>query len=104
MDRRTFLSGLLLSTALPLLPALAAGPENYDVTPELIAAAKTEGVVVFYTSLDVAVAEKLAAAFEQKYPGVKVKVERSGSERVFQRIGQEYGSNIRNVDVAETSD
>ena len=104
MDRRTFLSSLLLATALPVLPAFAAGAEVYDVTPELIAAAKSEGVVVFYTSVDVALAEKLASAFETKYPGVKVKVERSGAERVFQRIGQEYGSNIRNVDVAETSD
>ena len=104
MDRRTFLAGMLLSTSIVSLPALAAGPEVYEVTPELIAAAKAEGVVVFYTSLDVAAAEKLAAAFEQKYAGIKVKVERSGSERVFQRIGQEYGSNIRGVDVAETSD
>ena len=104
MNRRTFLSSLLLATALPVLPAFAAGAEVYDVTPELIAAAKSEGVVVFYTSVDVALAEKLASAFETKYPGVKVKVERSGAERVFQRIGQEYGSNIRNVDVAETSD
>jgi iron(III) transport system substrate-binding protein len=104
MDRRAFLATLLLSTTLAALPAFAAPVVTYEVTPELIAAAKTEGTVVFYSSLDVSVAEKLAAAFEQKYPGVKTKVERAGSERVFQRVGQEYGSNIHNVDVAETSD
>jgi len=33
-----------------------------------------------------------------------VRVERTGAERVFQRIGQEYGSNIHAVDVANSSD
>ena len=34
-------------------------------------------------------------------PGIEVQVERSGAERIFQRIGQEYGSNIHNADVVE---
>jgi len=73
-------------------------------TPELVEAARREGTVVFYTSTDVQVAEALASAFQTKYPGVKVQVERSGAERVFQRISQEYGSNIHAADVIETSD
>ncbi|AOB32222.1 iron ABC transporter substrate-binding protein [Bordetella sp. H567] len=84
--------------------ARAAPPAPYDVTPELVAAAKAEKKVVFYTATDVAVAEKIAAQFQAKYPGVTVQVERSGSERVFQRIGQEYSTGIHNVDVIETSD
>jgi iron(III) transport system substrate-binding protein len=85
-------------------PSHAEAPPPYEVTPELLAAAKSEGSVVFYTATDVTVAEKLAATFEQEYPGIKVQVERSGSERVFQRIGQEYTSGIYNADVIETSD
>ena len=50
------------------------------------------------------VAEKLAKAFEAKYPGIAVRVERTGAERVFQRIGQEYSSNIHAVDVVNSSD
>lgn len=84
--------------------AWAAPPAPYKVTPELIEAAKKEASVTYYTSTDVQVAEKLGAAFEAKYPGIKVHVERSGSERVFQRIGQEYSSGIHNADVIETSD
>lgn len=84
--------------------SLADAPEPYAVTPELIEAATAEGGVVFYTATDVAVAEKLAALFESKYPGIDVQVERSGSERVFQRIGQEYSTGIYNADVIETSD
>jgi iron(III) transport system substrate-binding protein len=82
----------------------AAAPEPYQVTPDLIAAATKEGTVVYYTSTDVQVAEKLGAAFEAKYPGLKVQVERAGSERVYQRIGQEYSAGIHNADVIETSD
>ena len=83
---------------------LAAAPPASAVTPELIAAAKKEGKCLFYTSVDLPLAEKVAKAFEAKYPGVSVQVERTGAERVFQRIGQEYGSNIHNVDVVSSSD
>lgn len=103
-DRRSVMAGLLLTSALGSMPALAQAPAPYQVTPELIAAAKKEGTVTFYTATDVAVSEKVGNAFEAKYPGIKVKVERSGSERVFQRLSQEYGSSIHNADVVETSD
>ena len=49
-------------------------------------------------------AERIAKAFEAKYPGIPVRVERSGGERIFQRIGQEYASNIHAVDVVNSSD
>ena len=104
---------MLAKPALAILAtvaALAAGaahaqaPAPYEATPQLVAAAQKEGKVVWYSATDVQVAEKLARAFEAKYPGIKVQVERSGAERLFQRINQEYGSKIHNVDVIETSD
>jgi iron(III) transport system substrate-binding protein len=94
-----------LVTAVGWAPlAQAQAPEPYTVTPELEAAAKGEGRVVFYTATDVAVAERLAGLFRERYPEIQVQVERAGSERVFQRIGQEYTSGIYNADVIETSD
>ena len=72
--------------------------------PELIAAAKKEGKLAYYTSIDLPIAEKIAKAFEAKFPGISVQVERTGAERVFQRIGQEYGSNIHAVDAVNSSD
>ena len=36
----------------------------------------------------------MAKAFEAKYPGIKVAVERTGAERLFNRIAQETASNI----------
>src|SRR2546430_10907940 len=82
----------------------SAAPPASAVTPQLIAAAKKEGRVVYYTSIDLPVAERIAKAFEAKYPGIDVRVERSGAERVFQRIGQEYASRIYSVDVVNSSD
>jgi iron(III) transport system substrate-binding protein len=95
--------GLLASSAFATR-VLANAPPAEAVTPALIEAAKKEGQVVHYTSTDLPVAEKLAKAFEAKYPGISVRVERTGAERVFQRIGQEYSSNIHAVDVVNSSD
>jgi iron(III) transport system substrate-binding protein len=83
---------------------MSAAPPASAITPALIEAAKKEGKVIFYTSIDLPLAEKIAKAFEAKFPGIAVRVERSGAERVFQRIGQEYASNIHAVDVANSSD
>ncbi len=84
--------------------ALAAPPEAMSITPALIEAAKKEGVVSYYTAVDVKVAEKVAQAFKEKYPGIEVQVERTGAERLFQRVGQEIESGINNADVINTSD
>ena len=67
-------------------------------------AAKKEGKVVWYTSLALSSSEKVAKLFEAAYPGVKVEVHRTGSQRILQRMMQELSSNIRNVDVVHTSD
>ena len=68
---------------------VAAAPAAEAVTSALIEAAKREGRVSFYTAMDLEFAERLGKAFEAKYPGIAVRVERSGAERVFTRIAQE---------------
>ena len=93
-----------LAFTLPAMPLRAAAPPPTAITPDLIAAAQKEGKVVYYTSIDLSLAEKIAKAFEAKFSGIAVRVERTGAERVFQRIGQEYGSRIYAVDVANSSD
>ena len=75
-----------------------------ETTPAMVAAAAKEGKVVWYTAVDVKVAEALAKVFRAEYPNIDIEVERSGSERVFQRINQEYQSGIKNVDVVNSSD
>ena len=85
-------------------PSRAGAPPAEAVTPELIAAAKKEGKVVHYTSVDLPLAEKVSKAFEAKYPGISVRVERTGAERVFTRIAQEQSSRIYACDVVQSSD
>ncbi|HLX13864.1 MAG TPA: extracellular solute-binding protein [Bradyrhizobium sp.] len=98
------IAGGVLAGAAFSTRVLAEAPPAEPVTPALIDAAKKEGQVVHYTSTDLPVAQKLARVFEAKYPGIAVRVERTGAERVFQRIGQEYSSNIHAVDVVNSSD
>jgi iron(III) transport system substrate-binding protein len=87
-----------------LMTAALAAPRAARAEDALVEAARKEGKVVFYTAIELGVGEKIAGAFEKKYPGVPVQVERTGSERVFQRIAQERASNIHTVDVINSSD
>src|ERR1700736_1614448 len=85
-------------------PIRAAAPAPTSVTPALIEAAHREGKVSFYSALELNVAERLGKAFEAKYPGIAVRVERSGAERIYQRIAQEQSSRINAVDVVNSTD
>ena len=97
-------STALAASALFAEPARAAAPPPASVTPELIEAARKEGKVSYYSALELNVAERLSKAFEAKYPGIAVRVERSGAERIYQRIALEQGSGINAVDVANSTD
>ena len=106
LSRREMLKG---STALAFgavfaSPARAEAPPTEAITPQMIEAAKKEGKVVVYSAMDLPVGEKLGKAFEAQYPGIQVQVERAGSERLFQRIDQEFSSNIRACDVVNSAD
>jgi iron(III) transport system substrate-binding protein len=105
-SRRDILKG---SIALPLgtvfaSPVRAAAPAAEAITPQLVDAARKEGKVVLYSSMDLPVGEKLGKAFEAQYPEIAVQIERSGSERLFQRVAQEYASNIHAADIINSSD
>jgi len=85
-------------------PARAGAPPPTAVTSELIEAARKEGKISYYSALELSTAERLGKAFEAKYPGISVHVERSGAERIYQRIEQEQSSGINGVDVANSTD
>ncbi|HZL39232.1 MAG TPA: extracellular solute-binding protein [Pseudolabrys sp.] len=106
MTTASTLCAAVAAGALALLtgPAFAAAPAAEPVTPQLIEAATKEGKVVFYSAIDLKVTEGLAKVFEQKYPGITVQVERTGSERIYQRLAQERANKIFAVDVLDGSD
>src|SRR5881296_2918274 len=93
---RGVLSVLGLTLALSAFPAFAQDAR--------VEAARKEGKVVWYTSLALSSAEKVAKLFEAAYPGIKVEVHRTGSQRILQRVMQELQANLKLVDVIHTSD
>jgi iron(III) transport system substrate-binding protein len=97
------------ATQAPAAPAATTAPAPAQkpagtVDQALIDAAVKEGSVVWYTSVDTTVAEQVAKKFEAKYSGIKVEVNRTGSERVMQRVMQEAQAGVKAVDVVHTSD
>jgi iron(III) transport system substrate-binding protein len=92
------LFSLMLGLAL-LGSALAVAQEN-----PLLAGARKEGKVVWYTSLAIPSSTAIAHAFRTRYSGIEVEVHRTGSQRVLQRVMQEASAGIKNGDVIHTSD
>ena len=93
------------------LAALAASPfvaartrAAPAVTDAVLDGARKEGSVVWHTSIEVGLCEKMIAGFNAKEPGIHVQLERTGAERILQRINQEYASDIHTADVVESSD
>src|SRR5438477_11005280 len=94
ISRRTAIKGAgATAAALALAPrVLAQAPPGETITPALIEAAIKEGRVNLCTAMEIATAEQYSKVFEAKFRGISVRVERSGAERIFSRIAQEYAS------------
>ncbi|PYO15494.1 MAG: iron ABC transporter substrate-binding protein [Candidatus Rokuibacteriota bacterium] len=97
MKRLSGLVGLLASIGIVVAAPVAAQDTRVE-------AAKKEGKVVWYTSLALPTAEKVGKLFEAAYPGIKVEVQRTGSQRILQRVMQELQANLKLIDVIHTSD
>jgi iron(III) transport system substrate-binding protein len=97
MKRWIALAGVLVSI-------LVVGCVTAFAQDARVEAAKKEGKVVWYTSLALPTAEKIGKLFEAAYPGIKVEVQRTGSQRILQRVMQEMQANLKLVDVIHTSD
>ncbi len=103
LGRRAALVGGALIGSLRASAARSAPPPS-PVTPALVEAAKREGACVFHTSIELSVCEQLIGSFNAHYPEIRVQLERTGAERILQRITQEYASGIHAADVVESSD
>ncbi len=87
--------------ALSVVLLMTAGAWSQDAR---LAEGRKEGKVVWYTGAASTTAQSVASRFEEAYPGIKVEVQRAGSERIFQRLMQEAGAGIKNADVFNSSD
>jgi iron(III) transport system substrate-binding protein len=70
----------------------------------LYAGAKAEGKLMWYTSLAGGSYKALIAAFEAKYPGVRVDVYRAGGADLYVRMSEEYKAGRHLVDTIETTE
>jgi iron(III) transport system substrate-binding protein len=103
MSRRSIPAFVAVATLAALVAGFVTAGDAQTPNRHLEAARK-EGKVVWYTSLVLPSAERVAKLFETAYPDVKVEVHRTGSQRILQRVMQELQANIKNVDVVHTSD
>ena len=103
-------AGLCISVGLCITNARAQAPDTSaiylykgaDRAERLVAKAREEGTLTFYTSMATTESGPLAQAFEKKY-GVKVQLWRALSENVLQRALTEARGGRRSVDVVETN-
>ena len=82
---------------------LAAGAPAIAAEPVDIAAAKKEGKLIWYTSVPIETAQKVANMFEQK-TGIKVELFRSGGSNILRRFQQEADGGKVFVDVLTHSE
>jgi iron(III) transport system substrate-binding protein len=88
-------------------PASIVELVNYmaaDREQMLYAGAKAEGKLMWYTSLAGGSYKALIAAFEAKYPGVRVDVYRAGGAELVVRMSEEYKARRNLVDAIETTE
>lgn len=102
VPRRVVLQGLAGSAAMlasaRAAEAAMAGPADID-----LAAAKTEGKVVLYTSLDTQIVDAINGAFTAKY-GIPVQYFRGGSADVTSKVLAEADASRIQADVVDASD
>jgi iron(III) transport system substrate-binding protein len=99
-----------IATALFIGPAAAQRTDTSavylykgaDRDQRLVDAAKKEGAVTFYTSMQTPESGPLSAAFEKKY-GIKVNLWRATSDQVIQRAITEARGGRNAMDVVETN-
>jgi iron(III) transport system substrate-binding protein len=83
-------------------PPAASAPASEDA---LYAAAKQEGKVVWWTAhYAQSAAEAVRDAFVAKYPGIEVEFIRQTAQVIYQRLTQNLGAGVREVDVFASTD
>ena len=89
---------LILSIAILLNATTAL---SQVANSDLIAQAKKEGRVVWYTTVSIPESKQFADMFEKQYPFIKVDLLRSGSGALVNRIVSEYAAKTYSVDVMQ---
>jgi iron(III) transport system substrate-binding protein len=96
---KIFLQVLAISLAVIVLCASIASTATSDI---LIDAARREAEVVYYASMNLSEANAVIGEFEKRYPFMKVKLNRTGSEKLLTRVLTEARAKKTFADVIQT--
>src|SRR5579883_238720 len=66
---------------------------------QLLSAAKQEGTVVWYTSMDVKALNAIVARFQETHPGITLQVLRAGANQIPPRVMTEQTAGAYNADL-----
>ena len=91
----------LLPLATLALCAFASLARAQVGNPELVAQAKKEGGLMWYTTISIPEAKEFADAFEKLFPFVKVEIFRSGAGAVANRVASEYTAKSYKFDIVQ---
>src|SRR5450759_4380675 len=72
--------------------------------PELIAAAKAEGKLVYYTANFAEVEQQVIKAFNKRFPEIKVEMVRAPGGQLIKRVKTEVAAGKLSADVIDHSD
>jgi iron(III) transport system substrate-binding protein len=99
------LGAVSLAAIVALIVSIADAARAADFVADKVdmSAAKSEGVVSWYTSTPIDAAQKIATLFETE-SGIKVQLFRSGGSAVLSRFMQEQKAGVSAADVLTTSD
>src|SRR5499427_3659592 len=99
--RITALAGIVVAVALARAPARAE--ENFG-SPELIAAAKAEGKLVYYTANFAEVEQQVIKQFNKRFPEIRVEMVRAPGGQLITRVKTEAAAGKLIADVVDHSD
>src|SRR4051812_8610270 len=105
MDRRIFIGAAALAgiAGLGLASIPSARAEEF-ASPELIAAAKKEGKLVFYTANFAEIEQVTIKEFNKRFPEIKVEMVRAPGGQLITRVRTEAAAGKLIADVIDHSD
>src|SRR5437899_4538953 len=97
------MKSILSALALAGLIAMPAVAQDFG-PPELIAAAKKEGRLVYYTANFAEVEQEVIKAFNKRFPEIKVEMVRAPSGQLITRVKTEAAAGKLAADIVDHSD
>jgi iron(III) transport system substrate-binding protein len=99
----TVLTALVTAFGFTAALAVPAAAENFG-PPELIAAAKSEGKLVYYTANFAEVEQEVIKAFNKRFPEIRVEMLRAPGGQLITRVKTEAAAGKLSADIVDHSD